>query len=434
MSGSAHSSVRPALGELPALPLHQRPKPVTMKTSSTDIAIEKASRPLTPPHTPPKPKNVRVPVSTDRLDTQRPICFNPGEDLSLQESDIVPYHEVGEAIGGQEPVVKLYSKDYRLHEELGHGAWSSVFRATEVLQPTTSDNFLLSPPTSPTNRPPPCGAKVLAVKKASRRDAQKILEKEARILTFLHLDNETSSYLVPFHGIDRTKQSIVLDAVPLTLESHVQSSKKSPFSTRTMFDPIIGAEHWANLAISLISGLAFLHSKRCIHGDIKPANVLLRPDESGKLTPLYCDFSSSRIITSAALEEVEEVSAVTADYTSPELLESLRERSETRAVVTFASDTFALAVTLLYAAIGESPYACARMDLQKLGMAKEGTPSDYARRGEQASRIMPGRAVQRTLEWSLMKDPGRRPNADEWKAKMVKISEGWRNRGWSKGG
>ena len=408
MSEPLPSSLRPVLAELPPLPLNQRPKPAMMKTSPASVPNSDANKPITPPSTPPKPGNVRTSASAERIDA--------GLSTELTQS----IQRDADA-GGRKTDLKFYSRKYQLHEELGHGVWSKVYRASVVLQPIVSDVFLPSPPTSPTSLPASTGVQIIAVKKPSRRDAHKVLEKEAKILTSLHLDDEASSYLVPFLGFDVAFGSIILGALPLNLETHIRSSRQHPPSTKTMFDPIIGAAQWADLAGDLINGLAFLHSKRCIHGDIKPANVLLRPDGNNKITPLYCDFSSARMITNTPLEEIEEVSAVTAEYTSPELLHSLKKSNDERAVATFASDVFALAVTLLFAAIGESPYACARMEIQKLGLAQEGNPLEYARRGEQASRIMKERVVERALRESLAKDPRKRPCAEKWKADLQKL-------------
>ncbi len=388
---------------------------------------------LTPPATPPKPENIRAPVSADGVKTRLSIGFNLGV-----ESPQILECEAGQDETGaeQETNLRLYNKEYELHEELGRGVWSNVYRATEHLEVTTiPEMFLLSPPTSPTDCSAFGSKKILAIKKPARRDAHKILENEARTLTYLHSHNKALYYLVPFHGFNAAQNSIVLDAVPLSLERHAKSAKERPFSTKTMFDPVIGAQKWAHLAERLISGLAFLHSKGCVHGDIKPANILLRLDENHKLIPLYCDFSSSRIISSVTpSEDVEEVSAVTADYTSPELLELLHKRNDERAVVTFTSDVFALAVTLLYATLGASPYACARMEFQKLGMAKEGAPLAYARRGEQASRVMEKRAVEKVLKGGLAKDPETRLQVEEWKRDVQDVVDSWRDGGWSRGG
>ena len=426
MSEFPSSTLRPALAELPARPLNQRPKVATTKSALSDVLNASTNQPLTPPQTPPKPRDLRSFVTIDGIEARLLEAFKRAEDQSrAYESTEDP--EKRHPAADRETDLKLYNKTYQLHEKLGYGVWSDVFRATEFLPPTASDIFAMSPPNSPTSGMLSSNIRILAVKKPSRRDAQKILEKEAKILTHIHSDHRVSSYLVPFHGFDPEYNSIILDAIPLSLEAHIKSAKKQPLSTRTMFDPILGRDSWTGLAEDLINGLTFLHSRGCVHGDIKPANILLRHDNNGQTVPLYCDFSSSRIITNTPQQDVEEVSAVTADYTSPELLKALSKKTDERAIVTFASDVFALAVTLLFAAIGESPYACARMDIQKLGMAKDGTPLEYARRGDQASRVMKGRAVDRALKGGAAKDPEQRLSVEEWKAQVLEVSTTWRH-------
>lgn len=334
---------------------------------------------------------------------------------------------------------KPFTADYRLEKELGHGAWSTVYRAVQDVDPLKSTtNLPPTPPTSPGSSATP-SSKVLAVKKPSSRQAHKILLKEAKILTYIHSHANASSHLVPFHGFDATQHSIILDSVPLSLEAHAKAAARRPLSTRTMFDPVVGAEEWAGLAEGLIGGLAFLHGAGCVHGDIKPANVLLRTESSGQLTPLYCDFSSSRIVVSGSRgeqseSEEEEVTAVTTEYLSPELLEALSPRNSARAVATYASDVFALGVTLLVAAIGDSPYAGARLASQKLGMAKEGLPVEFARRGEQASRVMRGRAVERALKGALARGVEGRVGVEEWRDGIRGVVESWREGGWARGG
>lgn len=82
-----------------------------------------------------------------------------------------------------------------------------------------------------------------------------------------------------------------------------------------------------------------------------------------------------------------------------------------------ASDVFALGVTLMVAATGEWPYAGARGEMQRLAMARVGRPLEFARGGEQGTRIMKGKLVVRVLEGSLEEDEGRRVRAEEWRGR-----------------
>lgn len=341
----------------------------------------------------------------------------------------------------KETVPRPYLKRYELlgsvgagFEEYGRGAWSTVYRAIECLPGKIPAP--LTPPMSPPNSPKQAGInRLLAVKAPSRGDAHRILQQEARVLSYLHSFPRAATYLVPFHGYDQSLHSLIFSAIPLNLESHVKQAARtarSSLSMKTMFHPIVGVEEWSDLADHLIGGLAFLHSQNCVHGDIKPANILLQWS-GDSVTPLFCDFSSSRVIVTSTdpgeADEVEEVTAVTPDYASPELLVGLHGRTPgMRAVITPASDVFSLGVTLLFAATGESPYASARMEVQKLTMAREGRPLDFARCGEGASRVMMGKLVDQIVAMGVQKEVSKRVEAKEWLSRTQYLveKEKWR--------
>ena len=320
------------------------------------------------------------------------------------------------------------------YQEYGRGVWSVVFKATET--PTTGQSAaaagdIPTPPASPLATHSPrtdLASRCLAVKSPIRRDAHAILESEARILTYLHQSRGTGNHVVPFHGYEPLQYAVVLDPIPLTLDSYTKTAAKQArenFSTRTMFDPILGASVWLRLCTSLIDGLALLHSKNVVHGDIKPANILLRPLQPAdaaaavEYQPLYCDFSSSHVQEPGKTPD--EVSAVTTEFTAPELLRAFSHNVDEKAVATFEADVFALGVTMLTAATGENPYAGARHHGQKTAMATEGMPLKFARAGEQASRVRVKGMVDTVIRGAVAKDRTKRWTAVQWQQVMADV-------------
>ena len=443
-SMSSKPTIRQPLQSLPAAPLNKRPAPIQIsgspskplfirtQTSQTTLRPDRGDV-LTPPHTPCSTSDQKSLLSTsgeadDVLESNDEQ--GSGQSKSLEESAAAE-----KKLDWSEITPKTYRRRHKLlgsasssgHEEFGRGVWSVVYRA-EGLPDHPTESELLTPPTSPLTQSRSASShSFFAVKAPLRRDAHKVLDNEARILTYLHQTSNATNHLVQFHGYDSAQHSIILDAYPLTLATHAKSalaSTRASFTTKTMCDPVVGKTQWAEIAEGLINGLAFLHDFGCVHGDIKPANVLLQSTSSSTFRPLYCDFSSSHILCPSSSLQIDEVSAVTPDFTSPELLASFYHRNGSRAVATFASDIFALGVTLLVAATGESPYVSARMEIQKLAMAKEGRPMEFARAGDQASRVMKGRMVVKSLTRALEKDPMRRVSALEWKLEVLEALKG----------
>ena len=426
-----HGPSRQPLQLLPAVPLNKRPPAVTANSLPFEsISTSKSTEPPTPPTTPLQRRHKRASTSAGSISLEK-MTEEPAVDgalgtqgVGMAKADI----DAGCAKRWGKTVPRPFTKQYRhqgtdIHRnpELGRGVWSNVYRSVEI--PSTYPDPPLTPPTSPTDPSPLISkTRVLAVKAPCRRDAHKVLDHEARILTYLHSFPGSSNFLVPFHGYDQSAHSIIMSAIPLNLDNHVKAAAKNArvnFSARTMFDPMIGVHEWSLLATALISGLSFLHSKNCVHGDIKPANILLEASEgTDSYRPLYCDFSSSLISSDTAPSEI---SALTQDYTSPELLSSLTDPG----IPTFptpAADVYALAVTLLFAAIGESPYASAgKMEYMKLSMAKEGRPLQFAKAGEQAARVRKGGLVGRCLAGAMVKDVAARWDVEKWKEEVGKV-------------
>lgn len=394
-----------------------RPQAVT-KSSPTD------TKALTPPDTPVAFRTDSSEMGNGNKDIAPEVL--PGPEMPHQSEG--PVEEGFRKRSEYPPFEKVkpepYIGSYKLTTVYGQGAWSAVYRAVENSGASSAPLSPLTPPTSPSQRP---GTQPTAVKTPISLDAYPVLTHEARILTYLSTSPLASTYMIRFFGFVATANAIVLAAEPLTLEAHARSALKfarENFTTRTMFDPVIGLAEWRELARGLVEGLNWLHEMGCVHGDVKPANILLSPDSDSKLgyRPLYCDFSSSRIISPsspAALVHLP-TDAITPAYTAPELLAGYgkADAAASTSVATFATDVFSLGVTLIAVAIGESPYESARGEMQKLAMARQGTPLEFARGTEQATRVMKGRGVEEWVEGAVRKEG--RWTVEEW----VKVLEG----------
>lgn len=437
---------RQPLQLLPPVAMNKRPQLVSISSSPpASCTMSKPSQAPTPPLTPLRAGYKRAPASADVLLASPMGLDKLDAEINLPDGETIKAEgSVARARDETRPEWKKvrpqsYLGTYQLagsasagFHEYGRGAWSVVYRAIETADKVPTNNPL-TPPTSPPSSPAHPGVHGrLAVKAPSRRDAHKILEQEARVLTYLYSFSEASDHLVPFYGYDQAQSSLILGPIPLNLETRAKTAGATArinFSTKTMFDPVIGVAEWAHLAVGLIDGLVFLHAANCVHGDIKPANILLHSSStSNSFIPVFCDFSSAHVIASSdphhgeIEEEIEQVSAITTDYASPELLTSLQRH--VGGIVTPASDVFALATTLLMAAIGDSPYAGARMEMQKLSMAKEGRPLEFARHGNAASRIMKGKMVERVVTGGVEREVGKRLTAAEWKTIVADVVAG----------
>lgn len=102
-------------------------------------------------------------------------------------------------------------------------------------------------------------------------------------------------------------------------------------------------------ALRIASALAHAHQRGIVHGDIKPANILIRNDGE----PALIDFNLSQSNAVASQEFV----GGTLPYMAPEQLQSLIVR---KTVLTSASDVFSFGVTLFELLEGRYPFPVAR--------------------------------------------------------------------------
>ena len=302
----------------------------------------------------------------------------------------------------------------------GHGAWSTVYRAVGRERLNLTTELLLTPPSSPMISVP----LIVAVKTPARKDSKPIIRNEGIVLSHITRTECSDQFVIPFYGFLPSTESLVLGPVPLSLHDYIENCKnQAQLTTWPSADPVIGSTAaWMSLAQHTITALAWLHTEvdgaGVVHGDIKPGNILLAPGLRARsdfpFSPLFADFSSSQLLSAATITP-NTLSAVTREYTAPELLSS-KVLNDPNSAATTASDVFSLAVTLLVAATGEVKVYPGSM-WQRQAMATQGWEVlNHVRNGDQGQRVPRLGVVVRVLERAVLKAGLGRIGAEEWAA------------------
>jgi eukaryotic-like serine/threonine-protein kinase len=206
---------------------------------------------------------------------------------------------------------------YRLLERIGAGGMGEVFRA--------QDDRLERQ----------VAIKTFPAARLGDEAARNRFRKEARLLSQLNHPNVASVY--DFETRDDL-DFLVMELIPgSTLAKRLLEGALSERDVRS-------------LALQMVDGLAAAHDHGIAHGDIKPANVIITPDQRLKLL----DFGLAALIRAGAPDTRTTESALTAPagtlpYMAPEQL--LGGSVDAR------SDIYSLGVTLYEAATGRRPFA-----------------------------------------------------------------------------
>jgi serine/threonine protein kinase len=251
-----------------------------------------------------------------------------------------------------------------------------------------------------------------AIKVPASTSAKKVLDAEARILSYMARFPEADNHVVPFFGQDTRTGALVLKAMSDTLDGWIEKSLTKL------------AAIFPKAALSLIDSLIWMQDKDCIHADIKPSNVLV---SSATLLPqlVYSDFSSTIITTvSEDIVTPPPMGAGTWEFLDPSLLSFSNP-----ATPCAATDLWSLGITLLYLVLGASPYDAFKGNkFQQREMIKNGNPLESLGHDDQGivnTRRLKG--LSKALGWDvskwlakvLVKSKDKRVSVAEWREELA---------------
>ncbi|KAF2087685.1 kinase-like protein [Saccharata proteae CBS 121410] len=321
---------------------------------------------------------------------------------------------------------------------LGTGLWSSVYLASPTFPTSPGQSSVTSPDFTPPATPVTpvsshrtqssmaSSSRVWAIKVPANKTAKGVIRSEAHIMTRISSCAGYEDHVVPFIGLDPQNGSLMMQALPLTLEDLVRrdlASLDRPSNPKTGPSPRaqVIANTFPTLAASLLESLEWLHSTAgIIHADIKPSNILLRPT-----VPSLCE---DMLLYGAhadpeAPNSQQPLGGGTWDYLAPELC-----RLAPAPVPNAVSDLYALGITLLFVLVGASPFEhCANNAFRKREMVKMGDAVACVAGDDGLWVRFCG--VKKTMGWDvekwlrrgLRKKVEDRPGVGEWKRALVEV-------------
>lgn len=114
------------------------------------------------------------------------------------------------------------------------------------------------------------------------------------------------------------------------------------------------------------NGIAYLHSIRLTHSDIKPANILLDVNQQNQLVPIISDLGISRILDPKEMKvgafQVSNIKGASLAYASPDLLHVLRQKMDDQNSKFWTSrDVYAITITMFEAIARRHPWLIVRI-------------------------------------------------------------------------
>jgi serine/threonine protein kinase len=219
------------------------------------------------------------------------------------------------------------------------------------------------------------------------------LLREARLWTTLNHDN-----IIPFLGIMTTS-----DMSRYSAPAIVSPYYKNGSLTKYIASSNLTLRGKMDLLYQVSSGLAFLHGRQVVHGDIKPGNILISDGGQAVLT----DFGLSIVLEMSGFTTKN--TPGTLRYMAPELLAEPTTSEAIRPTV--ATDVWAFGITATEIFSGKQPYH---------NLANDAAVLIYVTKRHGRLKYDDYKPDMRDGLWSLLEkcwkqDPGERPSMDSIK-------------------
>jgi serine/threonine-protein kinase len=173
-----------------------------------------------------------------------------------------------------------------------------------------------------------------------------------------------------------------------------------------------------DLGIDVLSALCDLHLAHVVHRDLKPGNILMRPQPDGRQRAVVVDFGVSRLVSAGSEEDSitgitkANMALGTLEYMAPEQILNSRE-------VTAVSDLYAVGALLFRAVAGKHAYGNATDSELAHKKLLEDPPALSTGRLDQV-----GRGLEAVVNRALKRRPAQRyPTAAEMLADLTAVRD-----------
>lgn len=263
---------------------------------------------------------------------------------------------------------------YRLTERLGGGSMGVVWQAhDERLRRTVAVKEVILPP---------------GLDEARLEEIRRRTMREGRIAAKLHHPQLITVYDVIEDG---GRPYLIMEYLPSTSLAHVLADRGP-----------IPPDEVARVGAQAAAALAAAHAAGVVHGDVKPANILVGYNDTVKIT----DFGVSRVVEDVT-GTVTGTFVGTPAYLAPEVAQGKD--------VTFAADVYALGATLYTAVEGTPPAGASDNPMALLHRIASGAVTPPTHAGP----------LTDLLVRLLSTDPAARPTMRDAERALDEIAGGW---------